>query len=628
MLGCPLRTRERRRRQELADAPGQQRPGQRIKESLVSSLNLAVIGNCQIGALIDERACITWACLPQFDSNPAFCRLLMPDDPQPIRGFYEIELADFERAEQAYIRNTPIVQTTLYDKHGSAVRVTDFCPRFNLFGRIYHPVMLIRTLTPVNGWPQIKVRLRPAAEYGAQDPAITHGSNHIRYVLPDTVLRLTTDVPLSSILEEHAFALTETKHLILGNDESVPDAADKFSREHFGETRKYWQSWVRGLAIPYEWQEAVLRAAITLKLCTFEDTGAVIAAMTTSIPEAANSARNWDYRYCWLRDSYFTVQGLNSLGATKTMGAYLRYILNVSYDFVESLQPVYSITGRSDLTERQVDSLAGYRGMGPVRVGNQAFVQVQNDVYGAVVMAATQYFFDHRVPEPGTVENFRRLEALGKKAAQLYNQPDAGIWEYRGRERVHTFSSVMCWAACDHLAKIAGRLDLADRARHWRETASRIHTDICANAWDADRQAFTESFGRPELDASMLLLHNLGFVEADDPRFLSTVAAIESELRHGDYVFRYNGADDFGEPENAFNICTFWYIDALAATGRKKEARRLFEKMLSCRNSLGLLSEDLAPDSGELWGNFPQTYSMVGIINAARRLSISWDQAL
>ena len=594
----------------------------------MSSLNLAAIGNCQIGALIDERAGVTWACIPQFDSNPTFCRLLMPADAEPVRGIYEVELADFDRSEQEYIRNTAIVQTTLYDKHGGAVRITDFAPRFNMFGRVYHPVMLMRTLAPAKGWPRVRIRLRPAGEYGARDPEITHGSNHIRYVMPNFVMRLTTDVSLTAVLEEKAFTLTEPKHLILGNDESIPESVDKLTREHFGETKSYWQNWVRGLAIPFEWQEAVLRAAITLKLCTFEDTGAVIAAMTTSIPEAANSGRNWDYRYCWLRDSYFTVQGMNTLGATKTMSAYLRYILNVSYDSAESLQPVYSITGTADLTERQVESLAGYRGMGPVRVGNQAFEQTQNDVYGAVVLAATQYFFDHRVPDPGTVENFERLEELGAKAAQLFDQPDAGLWEYRGRERVHTFSSVMCWAACDHLAKISKRFDLKERTRHWQKTADDIHAVICAKAWDEKQLAFTESFGRPELDASLLLLNHLGFLDADDPRFLGTVAAIESQLRRGDHLFRYGAEDDFGVPENAFNICTFWYIDALAATGRTEEARDLFEKMLACRNSLGLLSEDLDPKTGELWGNFPQTYSMVGIINAARRLSISWDEAL
>lgn len=594
----------------------------------MSSLNLAVIGNCQTGSVIDHKGRMVWTCLPQFDSDPAFCSLLMPEKPAPARGVYEIELVDFERAEQSYIRNTAILQTTLYDKHGSAVRIIDFAPRYNLFGRVYHPVMLIRTLSPLQGWPRVRIIMRPAGNYGAQDPNITQGSNHIRYILPEMTIRLTTDVSLSAITEETPFVLTETKHLIVGSDESIPDSADKFAREHFGETKGYWEQWVRGLAIPFEWQEAVIRAAITLKLCTFEDTGAVIAAMTTSIPEAPNSGRNWDYRYCWLRDSYFVIQGLNSLGATKTMAAYLRYIINVSYEAGAALHPVYGITGRADLSERTVDSLAGYRGMGPVRVGNQAYEQTQNDVYGAIVLAATQYFFDKRVSEPGTVENFHRLETLGEQAAALYNQPDAGIWEYRGRKRIHTFSSVMCWAACDRLRKIAKQLNVQDRAKYWQDTAAKIHACICEKGWDDNKKAFTESFGRPELDASMLLLNHLGFLPADDPRFLSTVSAIESELRRGNHMMRYGVADDFGEPENAFNTCTFWYIDALAATGRKDEARSLFEKMLECRNDLGLLSEDLDTQTGELWGNFPQTYSMVGIINAARRLSCSWEEAL
>lgn len=592
------------------------------------SLNLAVIGNCQIGSLIDSRGRMVWSCLPQFDSDPAFCSLLMPEAPTPERGIYEIELIDFERAEQSYIRNTAMVQTTLYDKNGNAVRITDFAPRFHLFGRVYHPVMQIRTLSPVQGWPRIRVLMRPAGNYGDQSPAITRGSNHIRYLLPEMTIRLTTNVSLSAISEENAFVLTETKHLIMGSDESIPDSVDKFAREHFGQTKRYWESWTRGLAIPYEWQDAVIRAAITLKLCTFEDTGAVIAAMTTSVPEAPDSGRNWDYRYCWLRDSYFVIQGLNSLGATKTMGAYLRYILNVAFEAGTGLHPVYGISGRADLTERTVDSLPGYRGMGPVRVGNQAYVQTQNDVYGAIVLAATQHFFDCRVADPGTAENFQSLEIAGEQAALLFNQPDAGIWEYRGRERVHTFSAVMCWAACDRLAKIAHRLAVHDRAKHWRETADRMHAEICEHAWDKKKKAFTESFGRPELDASLLLLQQLGFLAAEDPRFLSTVSAIESELRRGDHLMRYSVADDFGEPENAFNICTFWYIDALAAIGRKEEAREIFEKMLACRNDLGLLSEDLDTRTGELWGNFPQTYSMVGIINAARRLSCSWEEAL
>lgn len=594
----------------------------------MNSLELGMIGNCQINALINQRGRIVWSCLPQFDSNPAFCSLLNNGDDQPERGFYEIELIDFERSEQKYIVNTAILQTTLYDTHGNAVRISDFAPRFQHFERSYHPVMLTRIVRPLEGTPRIRVRLRPACDYGASDPQVTYGSNHVRFVMPEVTLRLTTNVPLTAIRDEATFALHETRHLILGPDESIVDDVASVAHESFRATRNYWQSWVRGLAIPFEWQEAVIRAAITLKMCTFEDTGAVIAAATTSIPEAADSGRNWDYRYCWLRDSYFVVQALNRLGATKTMSGYLRYIYDVSLNHGDNLQPVYAISGRADLTEREITTLPGYRGMGPVRVGNQAYEQIQNDSYGAVVLSATQHFFDSRLVAQSSVEQFRQLEQLGEKAVELFDKPDAGLWEYRGRAQVHTYSALVCWSAADRLVKVARLLGDEERASYWQKHADHMHATIYEAAWNEERGAFTEGFDNENVDASLLTMHSLGFVEADDPRFLATINAVEKELKRGEHLFRYGQADDFGVPENAFNICTFWYIEALASTGRADEARELFEGMLNCRNSLGLLSEDLDPKTHELWGNFPQTYSMVGIINSARMLSESWESAL
>jgi GH15 family glucan-1,4-alpha-glucosidase len=594
----------------------------------MNSLNLGMIGNCQINALINERGRIVWSCLPQFDSNPAFCSLLDNGGEDPQRGFYDIELIDFERSEQSYITNTAILQTTLYDTHGNAVQIDDFAPRYQHFSRSYHPVMITRIFRPLAGTPRIRVRLRPACNYGESDPQLTYGSNHIRYVMPEVTMRLTTNMPLTAIRDETVFALHETNHLILGPDESIVDDVATAAHESFRSTRDYWHAWVRGLAVPFEWQAAVIRAAITLKLCTFEDTGAVIAAATTSIPESPDSGRNWDYRYCWLRDSYFVVQALNRLGATKTMGGYLRYIFDVSGNHGENLQPVYAISGNADLTEREITSLAGYRGMGPVRVGNQAYEQVQNDSYGAIVLAATQHFFDWRLNNRGDLEQFRQLELLGEKAVELFDQPDAGLWEYRGREQVHTYSALICWCAADRLIKVARLLGVTDRADYWQAQAERMHAVIYDAAWSEQRNAFTEGFDNDNLDASLLTMHTLGFVPADDPRFLATVDAIGNELRRGRHLFRYGQADDFGLPENAFNICTFWYIEALAATGRAAEAREMFEGMLACRNSLGLLSEDLNPKTHELWGNFPQTYSMVGIINSARILSESWESAL
>ena len=601
---------------------------QRGRRLTVSDLNLGVIGNGQISSLIDRKGAMVWTCMPQFDGDPVFCRLLRADQSPDAAGYFDVELADFESAERFYHENTAILETVLRDRHGNAVAITDFAPRYDHLGRMFNPMMLVRGIRPVSGQPRIRIRLRPTYEYGAHPCEVTHGSNHIRYLAPGLNLRLTTDAALTYVLEETCFVLDRPQHLILGPDESVPESVYETYRRHFEQTERYWRSWVRGLAIPFEWQSAVIRAAITLKLCTFEDTGAVIAAMTSSIPEAASSGRNWDYRYCWLRDSYFVVQALNRLGATKTMEEYLRYIINVSTNAAEPLQPVYSITGRADLSEREVESLDGYRGMGPVRVGNMAYAQVQNDVYGAVILAATRYFFDQRLRRSGLESLFHRLEHLGERAAVLYKEPDAGLWEYRGRTRVHTFSSIMCWAGCDHLTRISSHLGRPDRALYWGRKAAAIHRYICESAWDEKQQSFTEAFGRPEMDASLLTMHDLGFLASDDPRFVSTIKAIETQLRRGQHMFRYGAEDDFGMPENAFNICTFWYIDALASVGRREEARELFENMLDSRNDLGMLSEDIDPRTHEHWGNFPQTYSMAGIINAAVRLSRTWEDVL
>ena len=483
----------------------------------MTDLNLGAIGNCQIAALIDGKATMVWACLPQLDSDPVFCRLLRAED-DTAPGYFEVELDDFERSEQEYVTNTPILVTTLYDRRGGAIRITDVVPRYIHLGRVFRPMMLLRAIEPLAGSPRVRVRLRPATDYGARACDRTNGSNHIRYIGEKLVVRLTTDAALTHILDESSFIVTRSLHLILGPDESVRESAADTFYTHYRQTRDYWQAWSRGLSIPFEWQEAVIRAAITLKLCTFEDTGAVIAAMTTSIPEAANSGRNWDYRFCWLRDSYFVVQALNRLGATKTMEGYLDYIFNIAAEANgDELKPLYGISGSSATDEHILESLSGYRGMGPVRIGNQAYEQVQNDVYGAVVLSSTHSFFDRRMIHSAGQAEFERLEVLGEWARRQYDQPDAGLWEYRGRQRVHTFSSLMCWAACDRLARIAERLALPQRQQYWRESADTIQQAIFDNAWDEEQQAFTESFGRPEMDASLLTMHDLGFLQADDP---------------------------------------------------------------------------------------------------------------
>lgn len=588
-------------------------------------LNLAVIGNSIVAALVDRRARIVWYCLPRFDGDPVFCSLLDGDDAEA--GFYEVALENCAETKQEYQLNSAVLVTTLTDTRGGAIRITDFAPRFKQHDRIFRPAMLVRRVEPIAGLPVVRVRLRPVFAYGHQKPETTHGSNHIRFVGSSQTLRLTTDAPLAYVESEAPFALTQPIHLILGPDEMLAASIAHVVREFHERTHDYWVEWVRYLSVPFEWQEAVIRAGITLKLCAFEETGAIVAALTTSIPEAPGTQRNWDYRFCWLRDAYFSVHALNRLGATKTMEDFLRYITTVaSGETNGDLKPVYGILPTASLEELEVPSLKGYRGMGPVRIGNAAQLQVQNDSYGSVVLAASQMFYDQRLPSRGDINLFRRLERLGKKAAERALEPDAGIWEFRGRSDVHTHSAALCWAACDRLARIAGTLGRADRAEHWRGEADRIRAVILEKAWNEKLGSFTATFGGDSVDASLLLLHELALVPANDPRFLGTLDYIGKHLRRGHHLYRYGTADDFGMPETAFTICTFWYIEALAAAGRRDEARDLFEKILACRNHVGLLSEDIDPKTGELWGNFPQTYSLVGLIVAAMRLSKSWEE--
>ncbi|MDP1890599.1 MAG: glycoside hydrolase family 15 protein [Gemmatimonadaceae bacterium] len=594
----------------------------------MTNLELALIGNGAIAALVNSVAEIVWGCFPAMDGDPAFCSLLRERGGADDFGYFAIDLVDFERAEQSYVGNTPLVRTLLYDRHGGCVEITDFAPRFIHFERIFCPMMLVRQVRRVTGVPRIRVVMRPAANAGATRRSITTGSHHIRYVDGDPVLRLTTDVSISAIVEERAFVLEDAVTLILGPDESLQGSARDIGERFARDTTSHWREWVRSLAIPFEWQDAVIRAAITLQLNAVEDTGAILAAVTTSVPEAAEGGRTWDYRFCWLRDGFMVVNALNRLGATRTMERFLSYIVNIAAGSPEgALQPVYGITGRERIDERIITSLPGYRGIGPVRIGNQAYEQVQHDVYGAAILAATHVFFDRRLVRHDDVALFERLEVLGARAARAFDQPDAGLWELRNRSDLHTYSAVMWWSACDRLALIAARLGLPEREAHWRTTAETLHRTICDRAWSASLNSFSGTFGGDTLDASLLLLQEVGFVTADDPRFAATVAAVERDLRRGDFVFRYSGEDDFGVPQNAFTVCTFWYINALVALGRRAEARALFENLLSSRTAHGLLAEHIDVGTREQWGNFVQTYSMVGLITSAIRLSKRWDEA-
>ncbi|RNJ64233.1 MAG: glycoside hydrolase family 15 protein [Porphyrobacter sp. IPPAS B-1204] len=590
-------------------------------------LELWPIGNCQVSALVDREGAIVWACVPRVDGDPVFCALMNGSNREA--GIWRFELVGQVSATQEYIRNTPILVTRLEAEDGSVVEILDFCPRHEGKGRMYRPVAISRIVRPVAGNPRLRVVLRPMRDYGAALAETTHGTNHIRYLVGGQALRLSTDAPVGYILEGRTFRVEQDTHFFLGPDEPFAGNLREEIRRMEQATRNYWQRWVRGLATPFQWQSEVIRCAITLKLCQHEETGAIVAALTTSIPEAPDSQRNWDYRYCWIRDSYYTVQALNRLGALDVLEKYLAYLRNI-VDGAKGgqIQPLYSVMGVAELNEATAISLAGYRGMGPVRVGNAAYQQVQHDCYGQIVLPTVQGFIDQRLLRMSDERDFESLEQVGEMAFAMHDQPDAGLWEFRTRQEVHTYSAVMSWAACDRLAMAADWLGKDDRAALWRERADAIRATIEAEAWVENGDPgghYGASFESDYLDASLLQMVELRFLAPDNPRFLSTFAAVEDQLRRGDFMLRYAAEDDFGAPETAFNVCTFWLIEALHLAGRSDEARGLFATMLSHTTASGLLSEDLDYITGELWGNFPQTYSLVGVINCAGLLSKPWS---
>ncbi|MFT3809090.1 MAG: glycoside hydrolase family 15 protein [Micropepsaceae bacterium] len=593
----------------------------------MSTLDLAVTGNCAIASLIDRNGRHVWSCFPRLDGDPAFSALLDGDAPE--HGFMDVVLRDQVSASQSYLLNTAIVETVLTDSHGGAVRILDFAPRFRMYGRNFRPRTLVRRIEPVSGRPRIAIRVRPAFGYGARHPKPRPGSNHLRWTDDEEALRLTTDAPIAYIAGETEFALDRPVSLFFGTDEPLSDNPETLSASFLDQTRSYWHDWVRSLNVPFDWQDAVIRAAITLKLCSYEDTGAIVAALTTSVPEAAGTQRNWDYRFCWLRDAFFTVNGLNRLNATRTMEGFVRFVVDaVERDIEGPVAPLFAIAPGADLAERHAESLAGYRGMGPVRVGNEAATQLQNDGYGSIVMSATQLFVDRRLAPGGGEGLYDLLATVARRAERDAFTPDAGLWEYRGRARAHTYTAGMSWAAMHRIGLVARHLGKAAASDDWMARAEVLRREVIRRAIVPSEGWISGALDIPVADASSLVLPEIGLLPASHEAFLKTIEVIKRRLMRNGFLLRYDEADDFGAPDNAFLLCTFWYIDALAAVGRQAEARDLFENILARRNHVGLLSEDVDPRTGELWGNFPQTYSQVGLILCAMRLSRSWEEGL
>jgi GH15 family glucan-1,4-alpha-glucosidase len=596
-----------------------------IQDPESASLDLAIIGNCQYSALIDTRGSVTWACFPRFDSPALFDSLLDAEK----GGRWTIEGdGDGWHTEAHYLDNSCIL-STLWTRDGESFEVIDFAPRFSLFDRYYRPPMMVRLVRRVTGRPRIRVECRPRFEYGIRGAKELRGSNHITYLDATSLdaVRLTTDASITNVAQGVPFELTKDLHFALAWGEPFEDSFHVLD-DFLTRTHDYWSGWCRHTRVPVKYQQAVLRAAMTLKLHQFEDTGAVIAATTTSIPEIPGTERNWDYRYCWLRDAAFVIRALLRLGHSEDASRFCDYLRNLVTPDREAfhLQPVYGIDGVSELTETKLDHLVGYRGNGPVRVGNDAYTHVQNDVYGAVTLALSPLFYDERLLGSELEPVYEAIEALATAAIQTFPTTDAGIWEYRGSSDHHVFSKFMGWVAVDRAAHIAEHLGHTDNYENWRRAADAMKEEILERGYCDKSGSFVGAYGATHLDASLLLMPILRFLPIDDPRMSATIDALLRDLSVNGYMFRYRHEDDFGEQANAFTICSTWMVEALSLAGREEEAVEMFERLLAARNSFGLLSEDIDPETGELWGNFPQTYSMLGIINCALRLSPGWDE--
>lgn len=584
--------------------------------------DLGLIGNCHYSALVERTGAIVWCCLPRFDSEPVFSSLLDEKD----GGRFSIGPADGEIGSQRYLDNTNILETNFTTPSGS-IRVIDFAPRFIQYDRAFRPTQLIRIVEPMSGTPRIRVKCDPRLGWSKGVPPQLHGSHHVRFEGFSSQLRLTTDIPIS-YLTGQPFALTERSHLVLTWGAPLEEPLAPLCERFFNETMRYWQRWVKECDIPPLFQQEVIRSALALKLHCFEDTGAIVAAMTTSIPESAGSGRTWDYRYCWLRDAYYALSAFHLLGHFEEREQFVRYLINVASASPDlALAPLYSVDARIDLEERVLDNWPGFNGEGPVRIGNNAALQKQNDMFGEMVLALCPVFLDDRFSAERSLATLDLLYRLTQKALTVVGTPDAGIWEFRTGSRPQTFSSLMCWAAADRMASVARRQH-PEREPEFRAAADRVRGEILQNAWSEKAGVFFSTYGCADLDASLLQIASLRMLPAADPRVHRTIDTIWHSLANRDWLMRYGIDDGYGKPTVAFIICTFWLIEALAAVGRDAEARVLLDTARAALSPLGLLSEDYDVAEKRLWGNFPQAYSHVGLIHAAFAASPRWAEVL
>lgn len=582
-----------------------------------------IIGNCSYIAHINKNSNIEWLCWPRFDSSFIFGGLL----DEQFGGEFSIKPPDEFTTNQYYLENTNVLCTEITSSSGT-YRITDCAPRFVQYERNFKPLMLIRKVEALEGLPRIRVNCRPMADYGKCALKANVGSNHLEFTGCDDKVRLTTNIPISYLNEDEYFILNETKYLVLTFGQPLEAPLISTAERFMNETIEYWRHWIKQSAIASFYQPFVIRSALTLKIHQFEDTGAIIAASTTSLPESDGSGRNWDYRYCWLRDTYYVLTALNHICHFEEMERYFHYVTDISFTEVDRYQPLYGITGKKMLTEEILDHLEGFKGNKPVRVGNQAYEHIQNDIYGQVLISLLPLYTDHRFIFKERQDSARWIHTVLKKIESTIDEKDAGIWEFRNMANVHCYTNLFQWAgasAAEKMARVINDEKLLQRAILMKEKAA-AHIESC---YDEERKVYTNAKGSPHLDASTLQLIMMNYLDPNSQRAKDHLIGLEKELKTPNGLFyRYLHSDDFGKPKTTFLICAFWYVEALACVGRIDEAVKEFENLLEYSNHLLLFSEDVDESTGDQWGNFPQAYSHVGLMNAAYRISMKLDMPI
>lgn len=582
----------------------------------MDNLDYGIIGNCKSAALVSKTGGIDWCCLPEFDSASVFAKLLDTD----IGGSFAINVDDSYTIQQYYEKNTCIL-VTVFTSDKDSFEVHDFMPRYLVKDKEHHtPPEIIRFVKHISGCPKFTVHYQPKLEYARGETKT--------YIKKDFVASLTKEIKFDTVFLYTSFtkedvvygnqiSLQEDGYFVLAYNEKVLKPTVEKVRLEMAKTAIYWLDWSRRTTSYTKFDAEIKRSALTLKLLSFDKTGAVLAAVTTSLPEAIGEERNWDYRFCWIRDASMVIKVVSELGHKNIAKRYLHFIIDLIPDKDEKLQIMYGIRREKKLTEETLDHLSGYQGSRPVRIGNAAYEQVQNDMYGILMDLIYNLIVKFPIARESSEELWGITKGIVWIVEQHWQEADKGIWEFRSEDRHFTFSKVLCWTAIDRAIKVGELLKKQHKIDKWKPLEQEIKADIMQRAWNQEKQAFTQSYGSDAMDASVLLMESYGFIKATDPKYISTVHAIERELCNDGLLYRYKNKDDFGEPTSSFTICTFWFINSLYQIGEKEKALTHFEKVLGYGNHLGLFSEDIDFKSKRLLGNFPQGYSHLALIECA-----------